>query len=80
MSHVIRYIDSAGWAWEVCEVVAPVAPVRADAPPLDDDGGLGSLYFFSRLGTRRLSAYPDSWSHLTKPDLERLCHEAQEIT
>lgn len=78
---MIRYIDSAGWAWEVCEVVAPAAPpVRADAPPpADEDGALGSLYFFSRLGTRRLSAYPDSWSHLTKPDLERLCHEAQEI-
>ncbi len=78
---MIRYIDSAGWAWEVCEVVAPATPPRrADAPPpADEDSALGSLYFFSRLGTRRLRAYPDSWSHLTTPDLERLCHDAQEI-
>src|SRR5207237_854819 len=42
------------------------------------DGGW--LYFFARDETRSLAVYPDDWSLMDWPGLERLCHRAQPPT
>jgi hypothetical protein len=79
VSDVIRYTDSAGWSWRVCEVAdrAPAAD-REDEPLVPEvEPGHGRLYFFSRLGTRRLLHYPESWPSLPHRDLEELCHQAE---
>lgn len=83
MSDVIRYIDSAGWAWRVCEVAdrAAAHDEAEEFAPLEVQRAIanGRLYFFSRLGTRRLQQYPPAWDHLSRPDLEALCHQAEDL-
>ena len=85
---MIRYVDSGGWTWEVCEsaardlsVPADVVPSAGRAPLADavvaDD--MGELYFFSRLGTRKLRSYPESWFSLPRTELEALCDTAQAV-
>lgn len=65
----IRYVDSEGWRWEVFEVRRTT---EVDEPTP------GSLYFFSRLGSRRLdSDYPATWARLPRPALEQLCELAR---
>jgi hypothetical protein len=120
---VIRYVDSSGWTWAVCELAdrpsadgladaAPVerpallaerrltlSPPRADAAPdwPDDVAGdtaddtaddpdaddamdaPGELYFFSRLGTRKLRGYPARWAALPRAELEALCARARDV-
>lgn len=105
---MIRYVDSAGWTWEVCELAdrrAPAAPAAADragyaeAIPLhpgiaDRSGPLavaappeppealdvpGQLYFFSRVGARKLRDYPPTWTQLSRTGLEALCDRAQDL-
>ena len=113
---MIRYVDSSGWTWEVCELAdrlgtvepaeaAPAAaaastmptaaPHRADgrlAPATGladassaddvgsaDDASAGQLYFFSRVGTRKLRGYPPSWSQLPRAELEALCDAAVDV-
>ena len=109
---VIRYVDSSGWTWAVCELAdrlganepadAAVAasdatsqpaarhdgrlhagPHPADAAPSDAEGApddpAGQLYFFSRVGTRKLRGYPSSWSQLPRAGLEALCAAAAEV-
>ena len=106
---MIRYVDSAGWTWEVCELAdrpAPAAPSAdagpiarpadartvhpgladrpaplADAPfdrllPIDASG---ELYFFSRVGARKLRDYPPTWTQLSRTGLEALCDRAQDL-
>jgi hypothetical protein len=94
---VIRYVDSAGWTWEVCELAdrpAPDAPAAA-APtartgpsslppgladaPLDSLDVSGELYFFSRVGARKLREYPPTWTQLSRDGLEALCDRAQDL-
>ena len=106
---MIRYVDSAGWTWEVCELAdrpAPTAPnadagpvagpadARAVHPGLADrpaplaDAPLerlepvelpGELYFFSRVGARKLRDYPPTWTQLSRTGLEALCDRAQDL-
>ena len=101
---MIRYVDSAGWTWEVCELAdrnatsappagparpadrlarAPLAPpIVADraAPEPDPLDAMGELYFFSRVGARKLRGdYPPTWTQLSRTDLEALCDRAQEL-
>jgi len=108
---VIRYVDSAGWTWEVCELAdrpAAPAPRTADAGPnagpagaiplhpgiadrapspaaddplarLDAPPGPGELYFFSRVGARKLRDYPPTWTQLSRTGLEALCDRAQDL-
>jgi hypothetical protein len=105
---VIRYVDSCGWTWAVCELAdrppaeAPegaaaipsdrpalagpvadrplaLAATRGDAPPADDAEEPGELYFFSRLGTRKLRGYPAAWAALPRAGLEALCERAREV-
>ena len=107
---MIRYVDSAGWTWEVCELAdrpaapdshsadaGPIArpadalPVHrgvADRPPSSDDDPLarlgapelpGELYFFSRVGARKLRDYPPTWTQLSRTGLEALCDRAQDL-
>jgi hypothetical protein len=110
---VIRYVDSCGWTWAVCELADRPGPDSADAdadappgrraraaPPPDrplalaphraaggpadlpaGDAGEppGELYFFSRLGTRKLRGYPAAWAVLPRAGLEALCERAQVI-
>ena len=96
---MIRYVDSAGWTWEVCELAdrpAPAAslavaaprgrpadavafhPGLADAPP-DPLEIPGELYFFSRVGARKLRDYPPTWTQLSRTGLEALCDRAQDL-
>lgn len=61
-----KFIDSDGNHWQVYE--------------LSDDTAVRDrswLYFFSRDTTKSLSAYPDDWSVMDWPGLERLCEHAQ---
>lgn len=95
---MIRYVDSSGWTWEVCELApgtsaappadgarAVEAVPLADRPPrtahdaVDHENEIGALYFFSRLGTRKLREYPPAWSELARADLEALCEVAREV-
>lgn len=98
---MIRYVDSAGWTWEVCELAdrpAPAAPAAAVVPtdradpialhpgladaPLDSLESLdvsGELYFFSRVGARKLREYPPTWTRLSRDGLEALCARAQDL-
>lgn len=108
---MIRYVDSAGWTWEVCELAdrpaAPASPT-ADAGPiarptdaipvhqgvadrplsrvaadplahLDGAEVPGELYFFSRVGARKLRDYPPTWTQLSRTGLEALCDRAQDL-
>lgn len=96
---MIRYVDSAGWTWEVCELAdrpAPAAPTvvagladrpaaaiafrpgPADLPP-DPLDVPGELYFFSRVGARKLRDYPPTWTQLSRTGLEALCDRAQDL-
>ena len=105
---MIRYVDSCGWTWAVCELadrptpdaadVAPDTPVertaptfpltdrpvalaamRGDAEPDEDDEAPGELYFFSRLGTRKLRGYPTRWAELPRAGREALCQRARDV-
>jgi len=107
---VIRYVDSCGWTWAVCELAdrptpdaasaaadtpagrgAPASPLTdrpvalaatlGDADPYDADEPTapGELYFFSRLGTRKLRGYPARWAELPRAGLEALCQKARDV-
>ena len=98
---MIRYVDSAGWTWEVCELAdrhaaivpsptaafsgaLPVHPGLADRaePPDDPLAGIampGELYFFSRVGARKLRDYPPTWTTLSRTGLEALCDRAEDL-
>lgn len=108
---MIRYVDSCGWTWAVCELadrqtpdaagaasatpaerIAPAFPLTdrpvalaatlGDADPDDADDELaapGDLYFFSRLGTRKLRGYPARWAELPRAGLEALCQRARDV-
>ena len=107
---MIRYVDSAGWTWQVCELAdRPAAPASpsADAGPnarpadaraahpgladrpappapdplahLDVPELAGELYFFSRVGARKLRDYPPTWTQLSRTGLEALCDRAQDL-
>lgn len=98
---MVRYVDSSGWTWEVCELGAkppqPSPTSRRDAttqlaprheladrtplsvPAAAPTSGDGTLYFMSRLGTRKLRGYPRVWSSLTRQQLEALCDRAVAI-
>ena len=99
---MIRYVDSSGWTWAVCELAdrphpggsaaeaaPPVErqltrwPTRADAPrdglEEEADAPPGELYFFSRLGTRKLRGYPARWAELPRAGLEALCAQARDV-
>ena len=109
---MIRYVDSAGWTWEVCELAdrraasTPSAaatwpavsrgaaprlgdavaahPGLADRAPVADDplaplAESGELYFFSRVGARKLRDYPATWTQLSRTGLEALCDRAQDL-
>lgn len=104
---MIRYVDSAGWTWEVCElepqnaaatiaggtarsgqnvvpdVFSDVEVARRGGVPaladVDVAGRRGELYFFSRLGSRKLRRYPTAWCQLARAELEALCARAEEI-
>lgn len=80
MTRMIRYVDSAGWRWEVCEVQRAASSVPAGAAPGEASTSPGSLYFFSGLGTRRLvDGYPAGWAELPRPALEQLCRSAHRL-
>ena len=66
-----RFVDSDGVHWQAYQVTA--LDTRIDA------GGTHErwLYFFSRGVTRSLTAFPDDWSQLDWPGLERLCRLAR---
>jgi hypothetical protein len=64
-----KFVDSEGLNWQVYELSAEAA---ASHP---QDGSW--LYFFARDETRSLAVYPDDWSLMDWPGLERLCHRAQ---
>jgi len=64
-----KFVDSDGVNWQVYELSAETAGSGAR------DGSW--LYFFARDETRSLAAYPDDWSLMDWPGLERLCHRAQ---
>ena len=106
---MIRYVDSCGWTWAVCELADRPTPDAADAAPdtpaeraapavsltdrsvalaatpgdadPDDaaDAAPGDLYFFSRLGTRKLRGYPARWAELPRAGLEALCQRARDV-
>lgn len=114
---MIRYVDSAGWTWEVCELAdrpalgaspadvpadrhadgfadslavrpgradrrVPLADARPADAALDRLGPLdvpGELYFFSRVGARKLRDYPPTWTQLSRTGLEALCDRAQDL-
>jgi hypothetical protein len=64
-----KFVDSEGVNWQVYELSAEPAATEAHE---------GSwLYFFARGETRSLAAYPDDWSLMDWPGLERLCARAQ---
>ena len=107
---MIRYVDSCGWTWAVCELADRPTPDAADAAPdtpaerpapafpladrpvalaavhgdaapdaADERAAPGDLYFFSRLGTRKLRGYPARWAELPRAGLEALCQKAREV-
>ena len=64
-----KFVDSEGVNWQVYELSAEANATEARE---------GSwLYFFARDETRSLAAYPDDWSLMDWPGLERLCHRAR---
>jgi hypothetical protein len=70
-----RLIDPLGFRWNVHEVTPESGDregIREGAPA----PGEGSLYFFSRYWTRKLSVYPPNWLELTPEELERLRQQA----
>ena len=69
MAPTRKFIDAEGIHWQVYEITSDVAAneLRADS----------WLYFFSRDATRSLAAYPDDWSVMDWPALERLCQRAR---
>ena len=64
-----KFVDSEGVHWQVYELTGDVSPsaIAADS----------WLYFFSRGDTRSLADYPDDWSVMDWPALERLCRHAR---
>ena len=75
MHEARRFTDRFGFAWQVCEWVAPrpgVVP-RADAPA----AGEGWLYFFSRGTTLVLRDYPLAWAEFSWSELEGLRERAR---
>ena len=64
-----KFVDSEGVNWQIYELSAEANATEARE---------GSwLYFFARDETRSLAAYPDDWSLMDWPGLERLCHRAR---
>ena len=66
-----KFVDSHGVHWQVYQLAA------ADGGDDGDSSGDGWLYFFSRGVTRSLAPYPDDWSQMDWPGLERLCRRAR---
>jgi hypothetical protein len=64
-----KFVDSEGVNWQVYEL-------STDLPARQPTEG-GWLYFFARDETRSLAAYPDDWSLMDWPGLERLCQRAR---
>jgi hypothetical protein len=64
-----KFVDSEGVNWQVYEL----SGVAAASHPREGSW----LYFFARDDTRSLATYPDDWSLMDWPGLERLCHRAQ---
>ena len=62
-----KFVDSDGVHWQVYQL----AP--ADGGHDGDGDRDGWLYFFSRGVTRSLAPFPDDWSQMDWPGLERLC-------
>ncbi|HEX6049953.1 MAG TPA: hypothetical protein VFZ21_11820 [Gemmatimonadaceae bacterium] len=65
-----RFVDSEGVHWQVYQVTAVKDGTGATAHE-------PWLYFFSRGVTRSLTAFPDDWSQMDWPGLERLCRLAR---
>jgi hypothetical protein len=65
-----KFVDSEGVNWQVYEL-------SAEATAATEAREVSWLYFFARDETRSLTAYPDDWSLMDWPGLERLCHRAQ---
>ena len=64
-----KFVDSEGVHWQVYELTGDVSP-----PEMAADRW---LYFFSRCNTRSLAVYPDDWSVMDWPALDRLCRHAR---
>jgi len=66
-----KFVDSDGVHWQVYQLT----PAGGG---YDDGGGReGWLYFFARGVTRSLAPFPDDWSQMDWPGLERLCSRAR---
>ena len=72
MSSNVRFVDSQGWWWQVCQLTS----VRHTADVASPDRRRSWLYFLGRHDTRRLSAFPADWAALPWKELERLCRSA----
>jgi hypothetical protein len=68
-----KFVDSDGVNWQVYELTPGDGSDRGDGGRSSSDG---QLYFFSRGVTRALAPYPDDWSQMDWPGLERLCRRA----
>jgi len=66
-----RFIDSTGFAWQVCEVAAGDPRPLADRPTPP-----AWLYFFSRGTTLVLRDFPREWEALSWRELEGLRRRA----
>jgi hypothetical protein len=64
-----KFVDSEGVNWQVYELSSD----SEASEPRESSW----LYFFARDDTRSLSAYPDDWSLMDWPGLDRLCQRAQ---
>ena len=64
-----KFVDSEGVHWQVYELTSDESPTEMAAD--------GWLYFFSRGNTRSLAVYPDDWSVMDWPALDRLCRNAR---
>ncbi|MEP6692110.1 MAG: hypothetical protein ABJD07_13200 [Gemmatimonadaceae bacterium] len=79
MSRTIRFSDSAGFSWSICEVPARREHDRTSAAPSTRERAKRGLYFFSRYATKRLAEYPAEWTRLPPADLMRLCQRAESL-
>lgn len=70
----IRIIEFCGFRWEVFETPAKPSKTRQQAR-----AGSSSLYFLSRIGSRRTDAFPANWAGLSERELASLCATAQTI-
>ena len=78
MRRGVKFVDSLGWAWDVHEVRANERRQATDVPPSGDETK-GTLYFFSRYVTKKLSEYPRAWRSASHGELERLCRLARAL-